>query len=70
MQNQMMINIPSLVRLKPGAIDRLGIYLSRESFTNIICLISSGLPETIIERTEKSLRDNGIRYTIEEVDDN
>lgn len=40
MNNTLQINIPSLVRIKPGALDRLGIYLRREKFESVLVLTS------------------------------
>ncbi len=54
------INIPSLLRIKPGALDRLGIYLKRLCFNNVVLMSSEGLPEWILERALASLHQQGI----------
>ncbi|MHB9130589.1 MAG: iron-containing alcohol dehydrogenase family protein [Armatimonadota bacterium] len=54
------ITIPSLVRIKPGALDRIGIYLEREAFQRAVLLASSGLAEVIIHRAETSLAEHGV----------
>ena len=54
------IAIPTLVRLKPGALDRLGIYLKRAGHTQIVMLSSQGLLAEIMQRAKQSLADHGI----------
>lgn len=54
------ISVPSLVRIKPGALDRLGIYLSREKRRNVLVVASAGLPATIVERAKRSLLEHGV----------
>jgi glycerol-1-phosphate dehydrogenase [NAD(P)+] len=34
------VTIPSLVRVKSGAIDRLGLYLKRSVYTPVLLLVS------------------------------
>jgi glycerol-1-phosphate dehydrogenase [NAD(P)+] len=41
--------IPRLIRLKPGALQRLPIYLEREGWKNILALTSAGLPTSLSE---------------------
>lgn len=50
MFNRTRITIPSLVRIKAGALDRLGLYLSREKFQRVAMFTSSGLDPTLPER--------------------
>lgn len=47
--------IPGLVRVKPGALDRLGIYLARADRRNPCLLVSSGLQGSLTERVRSSL---------------
>ena len=47
--------IPSVVRIKPGALDRLGIYAEREKFTRIVLFFSQDLDERFIKRLTASL---------------
>lgn len=54
------IEIPHLVRIKPGALDRAGIYLRRENFERIVLLISEGLPEQLVNRLQQSLQRESI----------
>jgi glycerol-1-phosphate dehydrogenase [NAD(P)+] len=54
------ISIPTLVRVKEGALDRLGIYLSRDQRRTVAVLISKDLPSSIPERTMTSLKEHGI----------
>ena len=37
--------IPSLVRLKPGALDRMGIYTERHELLRVVLLFSQDLDE-------------------------
>ncbi|MDD4279361.1 MAG: iron-containing alcohol dehydrogenase family protein [Candidatus Sumerlaeales bacterium] len=53
------ISIPSVVRIKKGAIDRLGIYLARPQFTKVSFFYSPGI-DSIIDRARLSLKDNNI----------
>lgn len=48
MRQPTQIYVPSLVRIKPGALDRLGIYLRRARMTPALAL-TSPLPEAIAE---------------------
>ena len=54
------IDVPSLVRIKPGALDRLGIYLARRRFGRAALLRSEGLPPELVERATRSLAAEGI----------
>ncbi len=60
MQIGAQITIPSLVRIKPGAIDRIGLYLARPEFHRAVLLLSSGLEETLISRALASLSGEGV----------
>jgi glycerol-1-phosphate dehydrogenase [NAD(P)+] len=48
--------IPSLVRVKPGALDRLGIYAERNRFMRIALFFSQDLNELLIGRLRASLQ--------------
>lgn len=50
-----LISIPTLVRLKKGALDRLGIYTDRHQFHHIVLLTSSDLPNALLQQTLQSL---------------
>lgn len=54
------ISIPTLVRVKAGAIDRLGIYLARAERRRVAVLISKGLQAPLPERVANSLREQKI----------
>ncbi|HAV63490.1 MAG TPA: dehydrogenase [Verrucomicrobiales bacterium] len=54
------VAIPTLVRVKPGAIDRLGIYAGRHGFRRVVLLQSEGLPETLPQRVRNALETEGI----------
>jgi glycerol-1-phosphate dehydrogenase [NAD(P)+] len=60
MNDQRLIRIPTLVRIKPGALDRIGIYAVRHGLGRVVILTSEGLPETITGRIRQALRDSGV----------
>jgi glycerol-1-phosphate dehydrogenase [NAD(P)+] len=49
------VEIPTLVRMKAGALDRLGIYCRRAEFQRVVLLISAGLPASIVNRAQAAL---------------
>ncbi|MBE7500302.1 MAG: iron-containing alcohol dehydrogenase family protein [Verrucomicrobiales bacterium] len=49
------VEIPTLVRLKPGALDRLGLYCRRAELPRVALLTSQGLPAVILDRAQASL---------------
>lgn len=49
------IAIPSLVRVKPGALDRVGIYARRQAFRRLVVLYSSDLPAPLLARLDAAL---------------
>ncbi len=55
------IRIPTLVRIKPGALGRIGLYLARPGFTEVTVIASEGLPLAITESFQRSLAEAGIR---------
>lgn len=54
------IAIPTLVRVKDGALDRLGIYLERAGHHKVAVLVSKGLATPLPERVAKSLKANSV----------
>jgi len=52
--------IPGLVRIKPGALDRVGVYLARAGHRRIVLLVSAGLQSALGQRMEASLSREGI----------
>ena len=54
------INVPRLVRMKPGALARLGLYLARPSLTPVAVFHSEGLLQSILDVARQSLRDHAI----------
>lgn len=54
------ISIPTLVRVKEGALDRLGIYLSRGGQHKVAVFISKGLTGPLTERLTRSLKEQSI----------
>lgn len=59
MDTRAQIRIPSLVRIKPGVIDRLGIYLRRGG-NNPVIVLASPLPPLLAEKSRASLERAGI----------
>lgn len=60
MLRSIQIAIPGLVRVKEGALDRVGIYLSRDKRLTVAVLISAGLPTPLRDRIAASLKEQGI----------
>jgi glycerol-1-phosphate dehydrogenase [NAD(P)+] len=56
MRRPTQIAIPTLVRVKDGALDRLGIYLSRDGHRKAAVLVSKGLLPPLVERVTQSLK--------------
>lgn len=54
------IAIPSLVRVKVGALDRLGLYLRRNGHARAILLVSRGMVPAYLARALASLAEHGI----------
>ena len=54
------IFIPSLVRIKPDALGRLGIYLQRKSCSRVLVVASADLPRTITDSAQKSFDQAGV----------
>jgi glycerol-1-phosphate dehydrogenase [NAD(P)+] len=53
--------IPALVRVKPGALERVGIYAERSGFMRVLLLFSDGLDHHLMERLRTALRSRSIR---------
>jgi glycerol-1-phosphate dehydrogenase [NAD(P)+] len=49
------IGIPTVVRVKPRALDRLGIYLSRQRHRRVVLVVSGGMVPDLVERAERSM---------------
>lgn len=54
------IAIPTLVRVKEGALDRLGIYLERAGHRSVVVLHSAGLIPALMARLTRSLAESSI----------
>jgi glycerol-1-phosphate dehydrogenase [NAD(P)+] len=54
------IAIPTLVRVKDGALDRLGIYLARGGHRKVAVLVSKGLVVPLPDRVGRSLKEQSI----------
>lgn len=54
------IAIPTLVRVKDGALNRLGLYLRRAGRVRVAAVVSEGLPDAIVEPARASLDEHGI----------
>jgi glycerol-1-phosphate dehydrogenase [NAD(P)+] len=54
------IAIPTLVRVKDGALDRLGVYLGRSNHTRIAVLVSQGLASALTDRLKRSIQDHSL----------
>ncbi len=57
------VTIPTLVRIKPGALARSGIYLDRMGHRRIVVFQSDGLPSDIIDLLKSALSDAKIEVT-------
>ena len=58
------IGLPWLVRMKPGALQRLGLYLARPCLASVALFHSEGLPQSILDVALQSLRTHGIALTL------
>ncbi|HBY59020.1 MAG TPA: dehydrogenase [Solibacterales bacterium] len=54
------IQVPETVRMKPGALSRLGLYLARPGFRRAALFVSEGLHAPILETAERGLAERGI----------
>ena len=53
--------IPALVRVKPGALDRIGIYAGRNEFTRVALFFSQGLDDRLLARLTGSLQSKNVQ---------
>lgn len=60
MIRQTQISIPTLVRIKTGALDRLGLYASRHQFLRVVWLHSADLDPALLRRVAASLEQAGV----------
>jgi glycerol-1-phosphate dehydrogenase [NAD(P)+] len=60
------ITVPTLVRIKPGALDRLGLYLARPGFRRPAVLLSEGMVPELHDRARRSLAEHGVEPVAEE----
>jgi glycerol-1-phosphate dehydrogenase [NAD(P)+] len=60
MLNPRQMIIPTLVRVKPGALDRLGIYAERNGFQRVALFFSKDLSGPLVERVTAALTSNKI----------
>lgn len=58
------INVPRLVRIKPDALQRLGLYLARPCLTPVALFHSEGLLQSIVDVALQSLRVHGITSAV------
>ncbi len=61
------VDVPALVRIKPGALDRVGIYLSRAHWSRVALVRSAGLPEPLVARARASL--SAVDVALDSVED-
>lgn len=61
------ISLPALLRIKPGVLGRLGIYLAREEFRAISLFVSEGILPSILSEIESSLNKQGISVASSEI---
>lgn len=54
------IAIPTLVRIKPGALERMGIYLSRAGHRRVLVFQSEGLLPELTESLAKGMTESGV----------
>ncbi len=54
------IQIPTLVRIKAGALDRVGIYARRNSFSHVVVVHSDGLPADLLNRLYEGFKNENV----------
>ena len=54
------IFVPGLVRIKPGALARLGMYLRRGEHRRVLVLAGQGLPQGVIAAAKAGLQAEGV----------
>lgn len=60
------ISLPALLRIKPGSLGRLGIYLKRDEYRRVVLLVSRGLIESIWSQVERALAEAEITILLRE----
>jgi glycerol-1-phosphate dehydrogenase [NAD(P)+] len=55
-----LISVPGLVRIKPGALSRLGVYLRRGGHSRVLVLASQGLPQAVTSAARGGLAQEGV----------
>ena len=65
-----LISVPGMVRIKPGALERLGLYLRRNGHVRVLALTSQGLPTQVLEMAQASLAAETVKADWVVVDDN
>jgi glycerol-1-phosphate dehydrogenase [NAD(P)+] len=63
----MQIKIPTLLRIKPGAIDRLGKYLAQHNYHQIALFWGEGLPDVFKPQVEVALRSSQVSILYEDI---
>ncbi|MFY8216486.1 MAG: iron-containing alcohol dehydrogenase family protein [Chthoniobacterales bacterium] len=58
--------IPSLVRVKAGALDRMGVYAARHDFHEVAVLFSEGFDESLLGRLTRALTSASVRISHQE----
>ena len=61
------VDVPSLVRIKPGALERLGVYLERAHWSRVALVRSAGLPAELDARLRAALA--GVDVALDSVED-
>ncbi|MEO0531990.1 MAG: iron-containing alcohol dehydrogenase family protein [Planctomycetota bacterium] len=59
------VDIPSFVRIKPGALGRLGVYAGRHGRKRPALLTSAGLPEAILSTLHAGFADQQVAFAME-----
>lgn len=59
------ISVPALVRMKPGSLDRLGLYLARAGHVRVAIMHSSGLKPELLTRALDSLAAEGVSVDLQ-----
>jgi glycerol-1-phosphate dehydrogenase [NAD(P)+] len=61
------VDVPGLVRIKPGALDRLGVYVERARWSRVALIRSAGLPQALEARLRAALA--GVDVLLDSVED-
>lgn len=60
MSAEKLISVPGLVRIKPRALARLGLYLRREGHSRVVVLASLGLPQDVARAARGGMESEGV----------